>query len=399
MIQKTLLFISIFSISHLYGLDLTLLTHQKQEIFKKKKEIIEASAKQLKYNWISPLHLSSSLNQSNSNSGLGYNASIQLNQDIYRSGGIGHALSYADAQLAYNLLSLEMENAQLYQELFVGLLTLQRLKVELEQAEYQLKNSEIAIFLKTQQYKTGAVDITELNNALMSKNSTLKTLLTTKKTILSQQIALRQLTDTPLEQIKIMPFKSLAYETYIQSNFNFLQAMFNSQLTDTEYEIQKTNYLPKVSVSGQYGYQDRTTNYTQDNTFHSVGLTLSMPLDYNEKASLEENYASFLKSKLDIGDIKADEEAFYKQGQTAIANYQEYIEVTQKNMALYKELIDVSDQGFKAGYRTGYDLQTLKNTKIIDELEIKINKINIQIEEAKLHFASNLGEKYYEKQQ
>jgi len=54
---------------------------------------------------------------------------------------------------------------------------------------------------------------------------------------------------------------------------------------------------------------------------------------------------------------------------------------------LYDDLIKAIQAGVNAGVKTGYDLQTLKNTKSIEELEITINEINIQLELAKLHFA------------
>jgi len=54
---------------------------------------------------------------------------------------------------------------------------------------------------------------------------------------------------------------------------------------------------------------------------------------------------------------------------------------------LYDDLIQATQAGVNAGTKTGYDLQTLKNSKKIEELEIKINEINIQIELAKLHFS------------
>ncbi|MCH9739284.1 MAG: TolC family protein [Epsilonproteobacteria bacterium] len=397
---KHYLLLSIFAFTHLSALDTTLLTADKQKIFEQKKRVIEANAKQLKYNWVSPLNLSSSVSSSESVSDMGYNASIQLNQDIYRSGGIGESMSYADSKLAFDLLSLELENATLYQALLVGLLELKKLNLTLDQAEYQFKNSEIEVFLKSQQYKTGNVDITEMNEALMNKNSILKTILTTKESIIDKEIALKKLTSIPLNEIKVSYFRLLSQEEFIQNNFTVLQAKLESKLAGTEYAIKKTDYLPTLSLNGQVGYQDTlesNSQTVQDNEYHSLGLTLSMPLDFNSKSALEEQEANYLQSRIEVSDVEAEERALYEQSMNKIKNYQEHNRVTATNMNLYAELIDVTNKGFKAGYKTGYDLQTLQNTKVIDELEIEINEINIEITQAKLHFASNLGEKYYER--
>ena len=397
---KYYLLLCMLLISQLSALDTTLLTEDKQKIFKQKKRTIEASAQSLKYNWVSPLNLSTSLNSSEGINQATYGASLQLNQDIYRSGGIEESMSYADSKLAYDMLSLEQENATLYEELLGGLLELKKLKVTLEQAQYKFENSKIEVFLKTQQYKTGSVDITQMNEALMNKNTFLKSILTTKESIIDKEITLKKLTDVPLENIKVSYFRELAQETFVENNFNILQAKLESKLVGTEYEIKKTDYLPTLSVNGQVGYQDNINSSVQtlqDNAYHSVGVTFSMPLDFNQKSALEEQEASYLQSRIEINDVESDEISLYKQRMNKINNYKEHNRVTQENIALYYELIEVANQGFKAGYKTGYDLQTLQNTKLIDELEIAINKINIQLTQAQLHFESNLGEKYYER--
>ena len=60
--------------------------------------------------------------------------------------------------------------------------------------------------------------------------------------------------------------------------------------------------------------------------------------------------------------------------------------LAQNNLALYDDLIQATTAGVKTGYRSGYDLETLQNTKKIDEYEITINELNIQLELVKLHY-------------
>lgn len=388
-----------FSTFPLYGLDTTLLTTQKQAIFEQKLRAIKASAHALKYNWISPLTLSTSLNSSEGIKSSQYNALIQFNQDIYRSGGIGHSMNYAENQLAYDLLDLESQNAALYKEILIGALELQQLQITLEQNEYQLKNSEIEIFLKTQQYKTGNVDITEMNNAIMNKNNLLKTMIATKESIANKKIALTQLSNQPVEKIRVKYFEPITQEQFIQNSFGVLQAKIESQLAGTEYAIDKSSYLPSISVNGQLGYQDALSQSQQingDKNYHSLGISLSMPIDFNAPSKLEAQEASYLQQRIEISDIESEQEVFYQQQMQKIDDYNSYQELTQKNMSLYEELIKVSKQGFQTGYTAGYDLQTLENTQKIDERELQINRLNIQIALAELYLETNLGVNYYE---
>ncbi len=388
-------------INNLSAFDESLLKPEKQEILQQKEAEIKASAKQLKYNWISPLSLSASTSKSNTQDDFGYNTSIQLNQDIFRSGGLGEALAYGDLKLAYDLIGLDQERTILYKQLFTVLFDLERLRLTKEQTEYKLKNSDIEVFLKKEQYKIGTIDITELNRALMDKNTILKTLLTTKTMLLEKEITLKKLTDISLAQIKTPHFSLLPKVLYLKNNLNLLKVKLENKLAKTSYDLTKSSYLPKLSVNGQYGYQDTKVssyqNSNDDHDYHSVGLSLSMPLDYNTKASLQEKKANAIKSELEISDLEIDEIALYNTAIHQIRNYQDHSKVLEKNIVLYDELIDIGKKGFDSGYKSGYDIETLKNTKMIDVLEIKINDIYIQVEQAKLHFATNLNEETYEK--
>ena len=193
MVKKIIILITFISIQ-LIAFDLSLLHTQKQAIQKEKLNEIKASHQNQKYNWVSPLNFSLSKNRSKSASDAAYStldkASIRFNQDIFRSGGIYYTLSFADTQKSYQLLSLERENVQLYEQIFTTVLTLKHLILQLRQIQYRLKNSEIDVFLKQEQYKTGSVDMTEFNRAIMDKNEQLKQIIKSKESIAKTQKAL-----------------------------------------------------------------------------------------------------------------------------------------------------------------------------------------------------------------
>jgi hypothetical protein len=121
-----------------------------------------------------------------------------------------------------------------------------------------------------------------------------------------------------------------------------------------------------------------------------------MPIDYNTKATLQESKAIYLQNSLNIEESRVDAIALYDAGVSKIENYQAYKDVTQDNIELYTKLIDITAKAVESGLKSGYDLQTLQNTKRIDELELQVSDINIQIELAKLIFATKKGENYYE---
>lgn len=390
--KKIALFILVIT-TQIISSDFLLLHPQKQEIQKEKLNEIEALYKKQKYNWVSPLNLSLSKNKTKSVSGGTYTvdqAAIGLNQDIFRSGGIYYTMAFADKQRNYQLLTWEKDNNELYQQIYTTQVTLKRLNFQLKQSEYRLKNTEINLFLKQEQYKVGSVDMIELNNAIMDKNDQLKQIITIKESIVSTQKKLKELTPFSLEEINTPIFTMIDENEYIQQNYAINQADLQNDLNFNQYKITKSNYLPKLSINAEVGYQEynqQTYNTDYDGSFYSTGLSISMPLDFNSNTTIQEQKAAYLQSKLQIEDEKIAQKVAYEESLDLIKNYQEYIEVTKRNLALYEQLIFITKQGFKAGYKSGYDLQTIQNTQKIDVLEIKINETNIQLELIKLHFA------------
>jgi outer membrane protein len=389
---KIILLVSVL-IMEIIASDFSMLHPQKQEIRKEKLNEIEALHKKQKYNWISPLNLSLSKNKSKSLSAGTYEvdqAAIGLNQDIFRSGGIYYTMAFADKQRNYQLLTWEKDNQELYQQIYTTVVTLKRLNFQLEQSEYRLKNTEIDLFLKQEQYKVGSVDMIQLNNAIMDKNDQLKQIITIKESIVSTQKKLKELTPFSLKEIKTPIFKMIDENEYIQQNYAINQADLQSDLNFNQYKITKSNYLPKLSINAEVGYQEynqKTYNTDYDGNFYSTGVSISMPLDFNSNTTIQEQKAAYLQAKLQIEDEKIMQKAAYEESLNLIKNYQEYIDITKKNLTLYDQLIFITKQGFQAGYKSGYDLQTIENTQKIDVLEIKINESNIQLELIKLHFA------------
>ncbi len=306
---KNILLVSVLTIE-IIASDFSLLHPQKQEIRKEKLNEIEALHKKQKYDWVAPLSLSLSKNKSKSLTSGTYTvdqATVGLNQDIFRSGGIYYTMAFADKQRNYQLLTWEKENNELYQQIYTTVVTLKRLNFQLKQSEYRLKNTEIDLFLKQEQYKVGSVDMTQLNNAIMDKNDQLKQIITIKESVVSTQKKLKELTPFSLEEIDTPIFTMIDKDKYIQQNYAINQADIQSDVNFNQYKNTKSNYLPHVSINAEVGYQEynqKTYNTDYDGNFYSTGLSISMPLDFNSNTTIEEQRAAYLQAKLQIEDEK-----------------------------------------------------------------------------------------------
>jgi outer membrane protein TolC len=315
-----------------------------------------------------------------------------ISQDIFRSGGISYAINYANAKKRADELGLFKEISSLNEDLFLSLLGYKKNSYELEQSTKRVANYDIEIFIKRQLYSAGKVDITELNNALMNKSGELKNYALLEANRAKYRLEISKLSDIDPESYPLYTFELVQEESYLKDNFDLQYADAQSKTYQQLYNITKSNYLPSLSINGSAGYQsydarERLMGY--DGGFYSAGLSLNIPLAYNASATKDEAKATFLKSSATLQDKERSLRASYAQAIELIKSYKRYIEITSKNLSLYDELITVIQAGVDMGYKTGYDLQTLKNSKDIEQLNIKINEINIELELAKLHFSIN----------
>ncbi len=378
------------------GDEFTLLSEPKQELLRYEKENIDAEHEKLRTDWIAPINLSGSYTYSKSAQGnyhsdmIGISASAS--QDIFRSGGITYQIAYADAKAQSRSIALEQTIASLNSQIFNTLLNLKKSAYQLEQSDLRLKNKEIAIFIKRQLYDAGKVDITELNNALMDKSSELKTRSSLRYTIAQQHLELSKSSDVDPETITLPTFALIEKEFYLNRQFDLAYTRRQSETLSHFYDVTRTHYLPSLALNGTLGYQNFNAKELPNDyrgNYYTAGLSLNLPLSYNASATIQEAKAAYLKESAATADKAREIEATYKQSLELIDNYNDIISITNQNLSLYNDLITATQAGVNAGVKTGYDLQTLTNTKAIEELEIKVNEINIQIELAKLHFSLN----------
>ncbi|MCK9374425.1 MAG: TolC family protein [Sulfuricurvum sp.] len=170
-------------------------------------------------------------------------------------------------------------------------------------------------------------------------------------------------------------------------NIRYNQALSESMAQ--QFGQIKSSYLPKLTLIADTGLQRLDVHELPANNYsgnyYDAGLQLSIPLTYNGSAATQEAQAAYLKQQALSADTKRQSEALYEQSLAHIDSYRRTISITEENLRSYGTLIDATKAAVDAGYKAGYDLQTLQNTRSIEKLEIKINELNIQIELASLY--------------
>ncbi len=383
--------LSVLLATSIYGVDISLLSPEKQSYYEQQQRQIDAGYEKLRYDWISPINLKASNLYEKSSAGTHdtrQSISAGVAQDIFRSGGITYAIGYADAKKQADTIGMQKEIAGIHQELISAVLSYRKNTLILEQSEIKLKNAKIEIFLKRKQYEAGDIDITLLNNALMNQSSELKNNTAIRFALSQQRLEAAKFSDYFIDTINLPTFALIQKDEFLVEGWNIRYADSLSQTTAQQYGQTKSSYLPKLTLIADAGIQRYDSREFADyrGNFYDMGLQLSIPLTYNATATVQEVQSTYLKQQAQTADIKRQMSAQYDQSIAHIESYQRVISITKENLKFYNELINATKAAVDAGYKAGYDLQTLQNTRSIEELEIKINEINIQIELSTLHF-------------
>ena len=382
--------------SLLFANEIELLQKDKKELRQIEKEIIQKKYEAAKDEWIGTINLNSTLGKNrdfteDENSDMTRSLGLNFSQSIFESGGIEYSIEYARQQLKSDLIAWENQNIALIQAIYETLLTIKKLKLQIEQSDYSLKNKEIELILKKIQYEAGRVDIIDLNNAVMSRNNQQKDNISLKNLLKDKEYELSKYTTLKSNEIRIIDFKIVDKDKFLKDNLNIRYENSKVELLDTSYKQLKSTYLPKVSLSTSAGYSNNenlTTNATGDDERNgSIGLNMSMPLfDITKDAKLEKSKLEVLKQKVNVTDIKNELVYEYEQILAQINTYDEYEKTIDSNLKLYDDLIMVNKSSNSAGMTSDYDLEVLQNTKIINEYDLQINDINKKLQYSKLYF-------------
>jgi outer membrane protein TolC len=111
-----------------------------------------------------------------------------------------------------------------------------------------------------------------------------------------------------------------------------------------------------------------------------------MPLNFTASSDIEQTRLNHLISKKELEDELISSKSEYEEALLTIKSYEDRIKLALEDIKLYDELLSVNEEEYKAGYKTIDDVETIRNSKLVRELDIKLYKLNIQKEILNLYF-------------
>jgi len=330
--------------------------------------------------WINSLSITADSTKSKSGDSKSTSNKVYLdfNQDIFRSGGIYYTIQKAKLQKDLALKTYDKNLNALNIDIFKAVLELNKIDLQIKKQNYLIKNKTLEIDKKQEQYLNSVIDIEELDNAIIEKNDLLnqiEDLKTSKDNFLKQ---LKTLSSSKYQDIKVQNLQVVQLDKYLENNSELIIKDLNMKLSKKDIDITNTNYLPKVSLFSQLGYEDNNQSNTNDD-YYNYGLRISIPLDYNMNKQKQISRINYNLSKIEQQIKKDDEINKYENSISTIKRIDNKIQNSKKSIQNFENIYELTNGLVKGFLKTKQDLETIKNRLESSKIDIDILNIDKQL--------------------
>ncbi len=350
---------------------------------------VEAENSKLRDSWIQPIYLryrysaNNSFDQEQDDTAM----TISIDQPIFRSGGIYFGIKYASALRDFQNYSIDAQKRALIKQAVELLMQLKRNELVIEKQELQIENSKISLEQKTEQYRNGQLDSGFLNNAVIEKNvvtQALYDLQTSQERLVSK---FHMISDLDYQTATVPHLKIINQDEFLERNIDIKLNEAQAEKDRQNKNVTIAKYLPSVSLNGGYNWTEGSRAFGNgggafdtSSDYYNYGVTAQMPLDINTFRDIESSRVEYLKSQVLIDDKKRELKALFEYVMQNIGNFEKKILLAKENQTLYEKLLAETTDLFTAGYKTHYDVDILKNSVSIQEVDQKIFAIDKQLE-------------------
>lgn len=364
----------------------------KQQSFMLERDKAESSSNILRDTWIAPIMLNYSygVSEAYDNKSTTQKASISIDQPIFQSGGIYFGIKYAQATREYANYSVDVAERKMIKDAVALLMQIKQSTLRIKKQELLIANAEINLEVKTQQYLSGQLDSSFLDDAIVQKNTAKQTLFdleATKQRVVSQ---FRVISDLAYESATIPHLELIDEDAFLTQNISYELSKSESEKNRYYKNMTIAKYLPKVSVYGGYNW-DRSENLNfggvsvggtqvRETDYYTYGLKASMPININTFDDMQTTRVDYLKAKIAESDKQRELKALYEQVMQNIASFDKKIALSQENQEIYAKILADTKELLRVGYKTSYDVDLLQNSYDIQSIDVAIFELERQLE-------------------
>lgn len=318
-----------------------------------------------------------------------YKATVGIDQPIFKSGGIYFAIRYANAKAHFNRLGITLKRNGVIKQTIETAMKLRQLDLSIAQTKLEIEDETSNVAFLQEQIAVGEIDSASYEQALVALNGVkIKSIdLQNTKHDLKYQFSI--LSDKAYADIQLPKLHIIDEEAYLLHNVSIKQSVAKTQETRYWKNTIISSYLPTVNVQANYNYSESVNQRFSDNfdpfdakdSYSSFGFSVSMPLlDINMLKSVESAKVDYLKSKINIDQVKQDEKRFYTSKLAKVRALEEKKRLCLDTFNLYEKIYISALNSFDAGDSNSLDLQRSKHQWEIKEMEIKKVYLDQQME-------------------
>lgn len=366
------------------------ISENKKEQFEYDYEKNEAESSKLRDSWIAPLNLNYSYTKSNpyENKQIQQSAAIVMDQPIFKSGGIYYGIKFAEASRVYSNNFTDVTKRKLAKEAVSLLIQIKQMDLKIKKQNFAIKNSEISLAQKKEDYLSGQLDSGFLDNAIIERNIVIQSLYdieTNKERVISKFNAI---SDMKYDDASVPKLELITQEEFLDKNI--VLGMSKSEINRNRYNknVTLSKYLPQINFVAGYNWKEsQNQQFTPDSPaisnetdYYNYGVRASLPLDINSFRDVESSKIDYLKSVLVIEDKKRELKATFEQVMQNIDNFEKKKQLSVENREIYEKLLEDTRELFNAGYKTEYDVELLQNSVEIQKIDVEIYEMDRQLE-------------------
>ncbi len=365
--------------------DNDILSSLKKEQINIEYKKVKANANKLSKDWIENINLSLSKDYSKQFDPSSENDTftINLNQPIFKSGGIYFAIKYADANEKFNKLSIKLQEKDLINSAIKLLYSIKKIDLQIEKQKLLVENSKIDVIRKKEQFEIGLLDSSFLDSAILTKNSLENGLFEFEITKLELIKSFKDSSDLNYKNVIPPKFDLISKNEFLNKNLEIKKANYKIEQERYLKNGTITKFLPALSIKASYiNQKNENSKFFQSNNYNyeTYGFSVTMPIDINMFNKIELAKLDYLKSKVEYEDTKRSEINLFENIFKRIDIIDKKLNLARSDYELYDSLLIDTKARFEAGEKTIYDVNTLKNSKKTKRVDEKILNIDKQLE-------------------
>jgi outer membrane protein TolC len=383
------LFSALLYAETVYSLE-EILSPNREKTLRYEAEKNEEESSKLIQSWLSPVQLqySQSTTTQFSDDLTTKNYSVSIDQPIFRSGGIYYGIKYAKALRNANRAQIALQKRQTIGDAVGTLFNLKKTLLEQEKLTYHIKNDTIDIQQKREQYDSGILDSSFLDQALLKKSQDEATHLQLEFTLAELEEKFALLSHKDPYKLKLPTLKLIDKIYYTKHHLELQREEWLAKQARYEVGVTWAKYLPSLSLQGQYYGGDQNPFFMSDTVkenYYTYGFRVSIPLDINAYHDIEAKKLAKLKATTTLIEKQRAVAKEFDVIYQTLTILDKRIALVQKDKKIYKNLYHLTDKLAKAGEKTALDAEVMHNSLQIRKLDEKILYYERQLQLLKLY--------------